>query len=76
MKASGFGYLFKEGARNLWTNRMMSLAAIGVLTACLLLVGASSMFSLNVRNMMDYVESQNEIVVFVDEKADKTIYFI
>lgn len=70
MKASGFGYLFKEGARSLWANRMMSLAAIGVLTACLLLVGASAMFSLNVRNMMDYVESQNEIVVFVDEKAD------
>lgn len=73
MKASGFGYLFKEGARSLWANRMMSLAAIGVLTACLLLVGASAMFSLNIRNMMNYVESQNEIVVFVDEKADQTM---
>ena len=71
MKASGVGYLFKEGARSLWANRMMSLAAIGVLTACLLLVGASAMFSMNVRNMMNYVESQNEIVVFVDEKADE-----
>lgn len=69
MKASAFGYLFKEGVRNLWTNRLMSAASIGVLTACLLLVGASSMFSLNVRNMMNYVESQNEIVVFVEERA-------
>lgn len=69
MKASAFGYLFKEGARSLWANRWMSLAAIGVLTACLLLVGASTMFSLNVRNMMNYVESQNEIVVFVKENA-------
>ncbi len=69
MKASGLGYLFKEGVRNLWANRLMSAASIGVLTACLLLIGASTMFSLNIRNMMDYVESQNEIVVFVQEDA-------
>ena len=74
MKASGLSYLFKEGVRNLWANRLMSAASIGVLTACLLLIGASTMFSLNIRNMMDYVESQNEIVVFVDENAtDKEI---
>lgn len=74
MKASGLSYLFKEGVRNLWANRLMSAASIGVLTACLLLIGASAMFSLNIRNMMDYVESQNEIVVFVDENAtDKEI---
>lgn len=69
MKASGFGYLCKEGARNIWSNRMMSAASIGVLTACLLLVGASVMFSLNIRSMMNYVEAQNEIVVFVEENA-------
>ena len=69
MKASGLSYLFKEGVRNLWANRLMSAASIGVLTACLLLIGASTMFSLNIRNMMDYVESQNEIVVFVEEDA-------
>ena len=69
MKASAFGYLCKEGVRNLWANRLMSAASIGVLTACLLLIGASSMFSLNIQNMMNYVESQNEIVVFVEEKA-------
>ena len=69
MKASGLSYLFKEGVRNLWANRLMSAASIGVLTACLLLIGASAMFSLNIRNMMDYVESQNEIVVFVEEDA-------
>ncbi len=69
MKFSGLSYLFKEGVRNLWANRLMSAASIGVLTACLLLIGASTMFSLNIHNMMDYVESQNEIVVFVQEDA-------
>ena len=69
MKVSGLSYLFKEGVRNLWANRLMSVASIGVLTACLLLIGASSMLSLNIQNMMDYVESQNEIVVFVQEDA-------
>lgn len=72
MRASGFGYLFREGARNLWTNRLMSVASVGVLVACLLLVGASAMFSLNVRHMMEYVEDQNEIVVFAEENADET----
>lgn len=29
MKGSSFTYLIKEGARNIWVNRMMSLASIG-----------------------------------------------
>lgn len=41
MKLSSFRYLLKEGLRNLWRNRIMSLTSIGVLTTCLLIVGAA-----------------------------------
>ena len=31
MKFHNIGYLFKEGIKNLWKNRTMSIASIGVL---------------------------------------------
>ena len=46
MKSSSFGYLIKEGARNIYANRMMSIASIGTLVACLLLIGSAVLLSL------------------------------
>lgn len=73
MKVSSFGYLLREGARNVWVNRMMSLASVGVLTACLLLIGGAVLFSVNVNSIVGYVESQNEVKVFLkDDVPDLT----
>ncbi len=73
MKASSFGYLLREGARNVWVNRMMSVASVGVLTACLLLIGGALLFSINVNGIVGYVESQNEVKVFLkDDIPDLT----
>ena len=69
MTSSSFGYLLAEGGRNLKANRQMSLASIGVLVACMLLIGASVLFSLNVNAIMGYVESINEMKVFVLDNA-------
>lgn len=69
MKGNSFHYLLKEGAKNVWYNRLMSLASVGVLTACLLLVGFAVLFSINVDSMVGYVEQQNEAVVFVLDSA-------
>ncbi len=71
MRGSSFGYLLKEGARNITMNAMMSLASIGVLVSCLLLIGSSVMFSLNVKSIVGYVESQNEVVAFVLDGLDE-----
>lgn len=65
MRTSSFGYLVKEGARSLWVNRLMSVAAIGVLVACMILVGAAGLFALNVNSIVSYFEDENEIVAFV-----------
>ena len=41
--------IIKEGFKNVWSNRMMSIASIGVLISCLLLTGAAMLFSMNVK---------------------------
>ena len=69
MRASSLSYLLREGMRNIIKNRMISLAAIGVLVACLLLVGASYLLTLNVNSLVGYLESQNEVMLFLDDAA-------
>jgi len=70
MKTSSFKYLLGEGARNVKTNRLMSLASIGVLTACLLLIGAAWLVAINANSIVGYVEDQNEAMAFVEDGAD------
>ncbi|MEA5011553.1 MAG: permease-like cell division protein FtsX [Angelakisella sp.] len=69
MTGSGLQYLIKEGFHNIKANRQMSLASIGVLVACMLLIGASVLFTLNINAVMGYIESQNEMVIFVEDNA-------
>lgn len=69
MKINSLPYLIIQGFKNLWVNRLMSLASISVLLACLLLVGFAILFTANVNNVVVYVENQNEAVVFVKDNA-------
>ncbi len=66
MKFSGFGYLIKEGIKSIWTNRMMSIASIGVLISCLLLTGAAELLSVNVSAAVDKIGGTNVTRVFLD----------
>ncbi|MGI5854848.1 MAG: permease-like cell division protein FtsX [Candidatus Merdivicinus sp.] len=65
MRASSFRYLVKNGVKNLWNNRMMTIASVGTLIACLLIVGFAVLFSINVDSIVEYMGQQNEIVVFM-----------
>ena len=64
MKLSSLGYLLKEGARNIWSNRTMSFASVGVLVSCLLLTGAAVLFSMNIDSAMQSVDGSNSITVY------------
>lgn len=66
MRASSMRYLMRNGFKNLWNNRLMTIASVGTLVACLLIVGVAVLFSLNVDNMVEYVGEQNELVVFME----------
>ena len=61
----GFGYLVKEGFRNVIVNRIMSIASVCVLVSCLVMTGAAALFSLNVRQIVDEVEKTNETSVYI-----------
>ncbi len=74
MKLSSFGYLIKEGAKNIYANRMMSFASIGTLVACMLLIGSSLLLSMNVNQIVGYAEQQNELTVFLrDDVTDEDV---
>ena len=68
---SSFGYLIKEGFKNLAHNRLMSLASIGVLISCLVLTGSAVMLTVNVSNIVDSVGDTNVTKVFLDDDLTK-----
>lgn len=67
MTASSLRYLFKEGFRNTWTNRMMSLASICVLMSCLVLIGCASMIFLNIESLLGRIEEENVVMVYIED---------
>lgn len=69
MSGASFRYLVKEGFRNTWTNRMMSVASICVLLSCLVLIGSASMIFLNINSLVQKIEDENVIMVYIDDKA-------
>ncbi len=72
MNWSSFKYLTKQGLHNLARNRMMTLAGIGVLTACLIITGVAALFTLNVDSLVEYLGRQNETIVYIDPTWDGT----
>ena len=61
----GFGYLAKEGLKNVWSNRIMSIASVCVLVSCLVLTGAAALFSVNVAQVVESVGDSNETTVYI-----------
>ncbi len=70
MKGASLGYLTREGFRNIWVNRMLSLATIVVLISCLIIVGSGSLIFLNINAVLDLIEGQNVVMVYVNDDAD------
>lgn len=74
MNGSSLRYLFKEGFRNTWSNRMMSIASICVLMSCLVLIGCASMIFLNIESLLGRIEEENVVMVYIqDGTADADI---
>ena len=67
MNGSSLRYLFKEGFRNTWSNRMMSIASICVLMSCLVLIGRASMIFLNIESLLGRIEEENVVMVYIQD---------
>jgi cell division transport system permease protein len=67
MKMNKCGYLIREGFRSIRTHRFMSFASVTIIVACLLIMGSFSLVAVNINSLIKSLESQNEVVAFVDE---------
>ena len=68
MKIQSVKYLTREGFRNVWVNRLMSIASIGVLVACMVLIGMALLITKNVDTSMHSLEQQNVVMVYFNDK--------
>lgn len=71
-KKASLRYLLKEGVRNLWVNRILTFTSLGVLTTCLIIVGAARLITKNVESMVYYIEGQSEMSVFLKDIVTDT----
>ena len=67
MRRHDFGYFFHEGVVNLFSHGFMSFAAVGITVACLLIMGTFSLVAYNAEMLLKTLESEYEILAFVDE---------
>lgn len=69
MKIRSLKYLLGEGVKNTWANRLMTLASIGVLVACMVIIGLALLISENVNKAMGELEKQNVIMAFMQDES-------
>lgn len=69
MKIGSVKYLIKEGFKGAWANRLMSLASVGVLVACMVVIGLAILISENVNMAIGRLEKQNVVQVYLKDYA-------
>ncbi len=63
-------YLTREGFRNIRVHKLMSLASVTVLLACLVIIGSAFLIYVNINAVIAKVGEQNVIMVFSDDSTD------
>ena len=71
MKRNNLGYFIREGVRGIFLHGFMSFAAICVTVACLIIIGTFCLILLNLGEMIRDAESENEVLVYIDESYDE-----
>ena len=67
MKMSSMNYLFKQGMKSIWTNRIMSLASFCILMVSLLLIGLTVVFVSNINIFIGGIENKNEVIILLED---------
>lgn len=68
MKARSLKYLTAEGVKNVWANRLMSVASVGVLIACMVLIGMALLITKNINKAISTLEQQNVIMAYFNDE--------
>ncbi len=67
MRISTFFYTVKQGAKNIWKNKMFSLASIATMSACIFLFGVFYSVVVNFQSVVREVESGVAVTVFFED---------
>ncbi len=69
MRISTFLYTLRQGAKNIWKNKMFSLASIATMSACIFLFGVFYSVVVNFQSVVKEVESGVAVTVFFVDGA-------
>ncbi len=69
MRISTLGYVGKQGIKNIWRNKMFSLASIATMSACIFLFGLFFSIIVNFQYIIRTAEEGVAITVFFEEDA-------
>ena len=69
MRISTFGYVGKQGVKNIWRNKMFSLASIATMSACIFLFGLFFSLLVNFQYIIKSAEEGVAITVLFNEDA-------
>ena len=69
MRISTFGYVAKQGVKNIWRNKMFSLASIATMSACIFLFGLFFSILVNFQYIIKSAEEGVAITVFFNDDA-------
>ena len=64
-------YFAREGTVNMFSHGFMSFAAVGITVACLLIMGTFTLVAVNANAMLEDMESQNQMLAFVDKSLSE-----
>ena len=67
MRSKNIGYLFSEGIRGIFRHGFMSVAAVIVTVACLLIVGSFSAVTYNLNRIVDDMSKDNKVLAYIDD---------
>lgn len=73
MRISTFFYTLKQGIKNIWRNKIFSLASIATMSACIFLFGLFYAIVANFQTIVKEVESGVAVTVFFERGASSEV---
>jgi cell division transport system permease protein len=71
VKGYNFLYFLREGIKGILQHGFTSFAAVGAIVACLIIMGSFALLSFNVNEVIQKVEDDNQILVFIDDSLSE-----
>lgn len=72
MKIKNIGYFIKEALTSMSRNRLLSIATVSTMAISILFLGVAVLLTVNADSFMSRLESDIEIVAFLDDSLSKT----